>query len=59
MTMDQTTNEVEIMTEDWVLSTLIKVPLEPNQILVNYFFLNSKMVCLYSDFTVQEIDIES
>lgn len=48
---------IEQITEDWTLSQLIHMPVEDNQSLVNYFFVNSKMICVYSDFTVQEIDL--
>lgn len=50
---------IEQISEDWTLATLINFSIEKNQMLVDYYFVNSKMICVYDDFTVQEIDIKS
>lgn len=43
--------------EEWTQETLLNLSIEMNARLVDYFFMNSKMICVYEDFQVQEVDI--
>lgn len=43
--------------EEWTQETLLNLSIEMNAKLVDYFFMNSKMICVYEDFQVQEVDI--
>ena len=45
--------------EDWVQEKFINLPTDSNARLVDFFFISSRMLCLFEDFQVQEIDIES
>lgn len=43
--------------EEWTQEALLNLSIEMNVKLVDYFFINSKMICVYEDFQVQEVDI--
>ena len=45
--------------EDWVQEKFINLPTDSNARLVDFFFMSSRMICIFEDFQVQEIDIES
>lgn len=57
-TMEQNTSTAQFdITEDWVQETF--VTLYTDSKLVDFFFLNSKMLCIFEDFQVQELDLDT
>lgn len=45
--------------EDWVQIPFITFPIELHAQLVDYFFVNNKMLCVFENFEVREIDINT
>lgn len=58
--MSQTQQESVALNEEWVQEHFLTMPLEePGSKLVDFFFLNSKIMCIFEDFRVCEINIVS
>lgn len=47
------------MKEEWVQSNFIDLPILEKGKLVEWFFLNTRMLLLYDTFEVQEIELAS
>lgn len=45
--------------EEWVSEMFVDLPLSGHGKLVEFFFLGARMMCIFEDFQVQEIDIKS
>ena len=57
---DQKLNEeMDEIGEEWTQEVFVNLPIELNAKLVDYFFLNAKMLCIFEDFQVQEVDINT
>jgi hypothetical protein len=58
---DKNMNELiaALNSQEWLQEELIKLPTEPNSKLIDFFFLQDKMLCIFEDFQVQEIDLQS
>lgn len=51
--------ESQQMKEEWVQSNFIDLPILEKGKLVEWFFLNTRMLLLYDTFEVQEIELAS
>jgi len=54
-------NDSKVMDEpeedEWIQENLIAVPIDVHSKIVDFFFINSRMLCVFEDFNVQEIDL--
>jgi len=42
--------QITAITQEWLQENLMKLPTDSNAKLVDFFFLNSKMLCIFEDF---------